>query len=411
METSKIRNQVFAWLQQCQREQPLGLSYAFSAEARDPTLISLCLAILIAELYDKLPGVLSQDSQRVLLSAQDPLTGLFVDPLFTPDDLETGHYGEDYIRYQTTYFALNALDALGCTPCYPLSYLDPFLDTVYLDLWLEKLDWSRPWRESNRIMFIATPLYLAWQWKKDRSAFLALNHLLDWLDAHQDAETGFWGVHTGAPLLHAMAATYHFLPFYFCLGRSFHFPEQMIQSTLALQQTDGLFHPQGGGDACLDVDAIDILVKCSLVTSHRANEVQTALEQAYLGLLENQEAQGGFCRARRRPFPSKSWKRRLAEAFGVDRLLGKPYLPPREIWHYSSWEKMPFDIRLSDLWSTWFRSFGLAVISARYPERFPTDINWVFRETPALGWHDPVAIVASQNYHWNTAVVAPVSNP
>ena len=242
-------------------------------------------------------------------------------------------------------------------------------------------------------MFVATALYLLWQWERKADALNALHRLLDWLDAHQHPETGFWGIQEGASLLSGMAGAYHFLPYHFCLGRPFRFPEAMIKSTLSLQQPDGLFHPQGGGDTCLDVDAIDILVKCSRVTPHLADEVETSLKRACRSLLNNQAPDGGFCRARHRPLPPKSRKRRLAEPLGLDRLLGKPYAPPRELWHWAGWKKMPFDIRQSDLWSAWFRSFGVAVISARHPGIFSTDTNWVFRKIPALGWHNTAKIM------------------
>jgi hypothetical protein len=401
LETCLHRDQVLVWVQECQRETPQGVGYVLSATASEPTIMSLCFAILIAELYDALPGDGHEAWQNVVMSVQDPTTGLFVDPLFSRDDLEPTSPGENYLLYQTTYFALNALDALECRPRYPLRFVEPFCDTAYLDKWLEGLDCSDPWKESNRVMFIAADLYAVWQWESNQSALSALHRLLDWLDAHQDPETGFWGMQEGASLLNAMAGAYHFLPFYFCLDRPFHFPEAMIKSTLSLQQSDGLFHLDGGGDTCLDVDAVDILVKCSLVTPHLADKVEAALERAYYGLLSNHAADGGFCRARHRPLPPKSWKRHLAEPLGLDRLLGRPYSSPRGIQYYSGWKKMPYDIRQSDLWSTWFRPFGLAVISARYPQAFPTDVHWGFRRTPALGWHDTARIIkCCADKHW-----------
>jgi hypothetical protein len=367
---------------------PDGSSYVFSAVAREPTIMALCFAVLTMELYDKVLNAPRESWRHMLLAVQDPKTGLFVDPLFSRDDLEPTSPGKDYVVYQTTYFALNALDALGSRPRYLLHFAKPFCDMAYLQGWLENLDWSQPWKESNWVMFIAAALHVVWQWEGDHSALRALHHLLDWLDAHQDPETGFWGIQEGASLLDAMAAAYHFLPFYFCLDRPIHFPEAMIESTLSLQQPDGLFHPDGGGDTCLDVDAVDILVKCSLLTTHLADRVKDALECAYYSILDNQGADGGFCRGRHRPLPAKSWKRSLGEVLGLDRLLHRPYVPPVEVWNYSGWAKMPFDTRQSELWSTWFRSYGLAVISARYPNEFPVDVNWRFRGVPALGWHD-----------------------
>ncbi len=393
MEIQILRDQVLNWTQQCRRTGPQGPTYVMGAAASTPTVMALCFAVLTLELYDLLPDAHSEEWQYLLLSLQDPKTGLFIDPLLSANDLTPTSPGVDYLHYQTTYFALNALDALGYEPKYPLHFVERFYDPSYMQMWLEEqLDWSNPWRESNWIMFVATALYAAWQRTDDHTAQQSLHHLLDWLDSRQDPQTGFWGLKEGASVLNAMAGAYHFLPYYFCLGRPLHCLEQMIDSTLSLQQPDGLFHPDIGGDACLDVDAADILAKCSLLTPHRADEVQLALTRVFEGLMSNQDDAGGFCRARHRPLPPKSRKRRLAEAFGLDRLLRKPYLPPVQIWHYSGWKKMPYDIRQGDLWSTWFRSYGLAVISARYPGQFFTGVPWQFRPLPALGWHDETRI-------------------
>jgi hypothetical protein len=385
---ARIEDRVLASVHRCEVVAPPDAGYLFSAAAPGPTLMALCFAILTMELYGELPDAARPEWEHTLLAAQDQDTGLFVDPLLSVRDLVPTSPGMDYLYHQTSYFALNALDALGHRPRYLLRFADPFRDREYLGNWLEGLDWSDPWKESNWVMFIAAALYATWQWEEEPAIAHALHALLDWLDGHQDPETGFWGLRLEASLLEKMAAAYHFLPFYFCMGRALHHPERMIESTLSLQQPDGLFHPDGGGDTCLDVDAVDILVKCSLVTPHLAPQVEKALGRAYHAILGNIAESGGFCRARHRPLPPKTWKRRLAEAVGLDRLLGKPYVGPREVWEYSGWAKMPFDIRKADLWSTWFRSYGLAVISERYPGKFPTTVRWRFRRLPALGWQD-----------------------
>ncbi len=389
IEGQALKDKVLHWVQECRRGRPEDVGYAISAGAPDPTIMSLCFAVLIAELYDGIPDDHLQERWRqALISVQDAETGLFIDPLLFPDDLKFESPGMDYLIHQTTYFALNALDALAARPLHPLRFADPYCDPAYLEEWLEGLDWSNPWRESNWVMFIAASLYVKWQWEDSHAAWAALHRLLDWLDTHQDPETGFWGVGQGASLLHAMAGAYHFLPFYFCLGRSPHYPERMIESTLSLQQPDGLFNPEGGGDACLDGDAIGILALCSLITSHKTAQVESALEHAFYGVFDNQSEEGGFCRARLRPLPRKTWKRRMAETLGLDRLLHRPYQVPRQIEKYEGWNRMSYDIRQPDLWSTWFRSHSLALISARFPRRIIDGIEWRFRRLPSLGWFD-----------------------
>lgn len=392
---TSLSDRVWASVSGCRPETWQISSVAFSPVAPEPTTMSLCFAVLIAELYGLMHRIPTQVWAETLISCQDAETGLFIDPRFSGADLTPESPGERYLHLQTTYFALNALDAMGFRPAHALRFASPFRVAGHIQKWLEGLDWSNPWRESNMVMFIAAGLQYRWERDGEAAAGETLHHMLDWLDANQEPETGLWGTRSGASLMHAMAGGYHFLPFYFVCGRRVPHAEHIIDSTLSLQHADGLFHSDGGGDTCLDVDAIDMLVKLSLVTAHRGSEVEAALERAHHGLLRNQDEDGGFCRARERPYPAKSRKRRLAEAVGLDRLLGRPYAPPSQVQYYSGWSKMPFDVRRSDLWSTWFRSFGLALISSRLPGRFPSQGSWTFRRLPALGWHDAQCILSA----------------
>lgn len=389
-----LRQRVLAWVSCCRQGATEGPAYTLSTIAPEPTLMSLCFALLTRELFDALPGAEERErTVQVLTSTQDAESGFFLDPCFRPDDLDSTSPGRDYVVHQTTYFALNPLDALHAKPPHALRFADPYFQPAFLEKWLCRLDWSNPWRESNRVMFIATALYARYSWWNDFGALSALHSLLDWLDKHQDPATGLWGTREGAPLLHAMAGAYHLLPFYFALHRPVHFCERILDSTLSLQQIDGLFHPLGGGDACLDVDAVGILAWCSLVVPSKAPQIQIALERAFRGILANQSEEGGFCRARLRPWPAKSWRRRIAEALGLDRMLRRLYRPYPQVMNYEGWKKMPFDIRQPDLWSTWFRSYGLAVISTRLAGRFVEGISWRFRRLPGLGWYDEAAIL------------------
>ncbi|MEA3377270.1 MAG: hypothetical protein U9R72_13855 [Chloroflexota bacterium] len=404
MSFESLREEVSEWLATC--ETCDGSSFVMSRHATEPTLMTLSFAILVLELFDLLPDARSNDWIRRLRIAQDPDTGLFIDPRLKAADLKASGRSLDYVIHQTTYFAAAALDALHKKPRHRLGFALKLAREADVADWLEALDWSEPWVASNWVMFIATALFAEWQWYGEQAAADAIHSVLDWLDERQNPETGFWGVTSETPLSHAMAATYHFLPYYFCLGRELGYVAEMIDSTLALQQEDGLFHPDGGGDTCLDVDAVDILVKCSLLTDHRADEVRIALDRAYSGLLANQAEDGGFCGARNRPLPPKTWKRRVAETLHLDRLLGRPYAPPKTVWHYSGWQAMPFDVRQADLWSTWFRPFGLALISARYPDQYPWANRWRFRRLPALGWHDtpPASKQAARERSWNRRI-------
>ena len=91
---SSLSEQVWAFVEASQRHGIEGVSFAISRAASEPTLMSLCFAVLTAELYDLLPDDQQRDDwTQSLLSAQDPTTGTFVDPLLLPDDLETSSPG------------------------------------------------------------------------------------------------------------------------------------------------------------------------------------------------------------------------------------------------------------------------------------------------------------------------------
>ena len=47
--------------------------------------------------------------------------------------------------------------------------------------------------------------------------------------------------------------------FYKYFNRKINFPNKIFQNVFILQMKDGLFHPFGGGGACEDLDAIDVV--------------------------------------------------------------------------------------------------------------------------------------------------------
>jgi len=356
------------------------------------TLLASCFAVLAQELFDDLV-TLSHSQQREwaqsIAQHQSAESGLFLDPLLKPNEVPKDGHNWQYVTWQFTFFALAALDALGGQPLYPLTFLKSFLESNDIAYWLVARDWANPWLEGNNIMFLASFLIQEWERTGNSQYEVAAHTIFDWLDEHQNPETGYWDLNQGASLLNAMAGAFHLYFLYLYLGRPVNFPKRIIDSTLSLQYPDGLFDPRGGGGACLDLDAVDILVKFSLLTDYRAEEVKAALTRAFEAILRNQNPDGGFCEAKRPPLWHKSCKRRVAELVGLDRLLHRPWQGrPVEYMSYSSWGKIRYRVDESDLWSTWVRPLALALISSRYPGEFIDDINWRFRRTPTLGWHD-----------------------
>ena len=88
------------------------------------TLFSTCIAILLhegLESLDSVPGELRKSWSLYVQSCQDPATGRFLDPME-----ESPGRGPAPAAELLTYFAIQALDALGAEALHPLHFLDRF---------------------------------------------------------------------------------------------------------------------------------------------------------------------------------------------------------------------------------------------------------------------------------------------
>ncbi len=375
--------------------------FRFSPARSASNLYSTCFAVLALELLGELPRLDRRWRQQVCAFVsrfQRPSDGLFVDP----DILASAGASHDriYLCHQQTDFALLALQALGVSPPHPLRVLAK-LEPQPWSAWLGSLDWSDPWLASNRVMFVLD--FLLHEGRRGtRDTAAEVTAILDELDARQDPATGLWHRDSAASRLSQMAATYHFLHFYTYLGRRPGFPERIIDATLALQDTDGLFTFFGGGGSCEDLDAVDLLCRCLLYTEHRRHEVERALARAHAALWENQNRDGGFCWAKRGALSLRKLRHALRPSLlrvsareavrngreKIDNQLALLLRPSSLGWAYSGVEAMRIRLGDSDLWSTWFRLLAIAEIELTFPRlaRAPRT-RWTMRRLPGLGFY------------------------
>jgi len=260
----------------------------------------------------------------------------------------------------TTYFALHALDALQEKPEYPLRFLDFLSGRESVYAWLEQLDWSNPWRESNRVMQLMAALLFRLQWEGEPAAAERYHDVLDWLDERQDPHTGLWGTEKGASLLNAVAGAYHFVPFYRYARRPVRAWSKIVDACLALQQEDGLFGPSPGGGACEDLDAIDLLCTAARIRKRLDPEIRRALTRAFWAIRNLQREDGSF------PYAGRTGA---------------------ETYRFSSWPAMEAKTGGGDIFATWFRLAALHTIRSLLGEDLPAPGQWIFRRLPALGFH------------------------
>jgi len=135
---------------------------------------------------------------------------------------------------------------------------------------------------------------------------------------------------------------------------------QLIDTTLALQQSDGLFGSGLGGGACEDLDAIGVLAVAARYSRYRAEEVKRAAIRAFWALWNAQNEDGGF---------------------------GYAIRSDDQVYRFSSWGAAESRVCSSDVWSSWARLVALGTIRHWFPDDTPSLPLWRFRRLPGLGYH------------------------
>jgi hypothetical protein len=131
----------------------------------------------------------------------------------------------------------------------------------------------------------------------------------------------------------------------------------LIDVALSLQHADGGFNPRGGGGACEDTDAIDILVNMYKRVDYKRSQIRRALRRALHHILDRQMADGGFVYRLDQPFVHMGIQKTKA---GANR---------------------------SSLFPTWFRVHTLALVSEILTDEPVLQWNWQFNNACSMGWH------------------------
>jgi len=326
------------------------------------TLLSTCIAILLHEGLESLESVSQEERESWCLyvqSCQDPSTGRFLDPQLERYPIESEVHNRDYFELMMTYFAIQALDALGATAVHPIHFMAQFESAGAIASWLDRLDWSNPWLETNRVMFVLAGLIYRAEKEGNPDAPGLYHQVLDWLDRAQDPKTGLWGTEQ-CSLLNKIAGAYHLIPFYEYVHRPVRCVSRIIDAALSLQQDDGLFGPSPGGGACEDLDVIDLLATFTSQVNYRASDIKRSLIRAFWSVWNLQNADGGF------PYAARE--------------SPEPY-------RFGNWAPLESELRGSDVFASWFRLMAIETVRRTYPEDLPEIGPWRFRRWPALGFH------------------------
>jgi hypothetical protein len=323
---------------------------AFSYKAGGP---ALCYASCYAALAQHVCGQIekySPDQKKswadLILSYQGD-DGLFRDPQINiPLAYEIDWWGWRHL----TLHAIMALTALGASIEKPFSLIQAYRKKGYMTEWLESRDWRNdPASVSNEVQNYGMMLQYARDFQGSQWCSDPMLEMFRWLNAHQDPKTGLWGGAFNTPQLlsNGVQTGYHIWLLYFYDNMPVQYIERIIDSCLQTQNPLGGFGPKLNSSACEDIDSIDPLVRLSFFTDYRAHEIRRALERAWLWVVFNQNADGGWVFTRRQAFEYghplmrsgkeesamfPTWFRTLSLAY-MDQVLS-PKANHSFVWHF-----------------------------------------------------------------------------
>lgn len=277
-------------------------SYKYAKSCKQPTIYASIYVCMTYGLYgeiDKLsePKKLEWADYFDSFQCED---GYFRDPALASEEFEGDcGWGDGWgIRHLAGHIII-AYARLGYTPKIPFLFLKPYYDTAFLNNWLNGLFATKDmWSASNHIMNMVTLMQYARDYMKDDKANPYIQYILDWLEEKQNPETGMWHnvpINSERALHTAIRGAYHYYPLFIYENRPIPYQEKVIDHILKSQNSWGGFEeeltPSG---ACEDIDALDPLIRFTLNTQHRKEEVDLAVKRAMYWVMTNWNRDGGF---------------------------------------------------------------------------------------------------------------------
>ena len=298
--------------------------------------------------------------RRFVIDCQDDETGYFIGPELRDWTPATGSsHDREHLLLHLACAVLPAMQQFGIEVLHPLKFAHRFCDQSYLAEWLERRDMKNAWLEGNNLLFVGQLLVYLRDIEAHKGAREALEQWFRWLDGCVDPATGLWGTRDGASSFVAMCGGYHQLLVYYHEARPIQSFERLVDTVLGLQHPDGGFSPKGGGGACEDVDAVDILVNAYKLLDYRRPDIRAALRRTAASILQLQNRDGGF-----------PYKRGTVQSH-----MGIPATRA--------------GINVSTMFATWFRVHTLALIGEILTDAAYLKIPFRFSRYLSMGWHEP----------------------
>jgi len=232
--------------------------------------------------WEQLDEKRKQEWLELLLSAQDPETGLFRCPVAAEQPIP-------YYRAITLKLA-SRLSSIDVAPRHPLPRAEVVCPSLAeLPDALAALPWgSRSYSSGSQVGHWTTTRL---QELKDRGQPLQSDPYVTcavrFLESHQEADTGFWS--RGSSLEDGMNGLLKTLSVYQLLERPLPGPERILDSLLQIQTDDGHF-----GDSCSPWNAMELFTFLARQTDHRRADVRRAALRLVPALANRRQPDGYY---------------------------------------------------------------------------------------------------------------------
>jgi len=200
----------------------------------------------------------------------------------------TGWFGGNVTlhgREHATAYAVGALKLLGTKPKYPLVFVENWDTPVEIESMLENLPWNIIWSGSHIGSGIASALVntetVGGSWS---------DVYFEWLDREADPQTGYWmrradGSRKEKATREELGGAFHFYYIYTYLGHPLPYPEKIIDTTISVQQENGLYH--GDVPYCIDLDGVFSIIEAYKQTDHyRTDDVKASIGKTLAAIVE-----------------------------------------------------------------------------------------------------------------------------
>lgn len=171
---------------------------------------------------------------------------------YADDVAGDGRYKDVIPRHSYSHangMVIGALGYLGGKQLFPVTFYSDFDTPEKIVRWLENVDWPRQWASGfwGGPMMFSTSKGCSPEW---------IDAAVGWLDENLDPGTGMWRIGVEPEnKYHPLGGFVHIYPIYELHGRSFRYPERVIDSVYGLQMDDGRWY-DGDAFSYLDMDAL-----------------------------------------------------------------------------------------------------------------------------------------------------------